>query len=180
MTSTSDPVAGVRAAARVHLVIGPVGAGKSTYARALCREHRAVRLTLDEWMTVLFRPDRPADGVMPWYVERADRCVEQIWRVTRSALDAGTDVVLEIGLIRRGDRDAFYARVDAAGVPLTVHVLDAPRDVRRDRVARRNAERADTFSMEVPPHVFELASDLWEAPDDDERADRELRWIEAG
>jgi predicted kinase len=162
---------------RIHLIIGPVGAGKSTFAIGLSKERRALRIALDEWMTVLFRPDRPATGVMEWYLERTDRCVEQIWRVSESALAAGTDVVLEIGLIRRSDRERFYERVDAAGLDLTVYVLDAERELRRERVARRNLERGATFSMEVPPHVFELASDMWEPPEDVECDDREVRFV---
>lgn len=155
---------------RVHLVVGPVGAGKSTHAAALAASERAVRLTLDEWMAELFRPDRPEVGVMAWYVERAARCVEQIWRLALEILRADRSVVLEIGLLQRGAREAFYARVDAAGFELVLHVIDAPRDVRRARVMRRNEERGATFSMVVPMEMFELASDLWEPPDADERA----------
>src|SRR3954470_7970699 len=33
----------------VHVVIGPVGAGKSTFARGLAAQTGAVRLTLDAW-----------------------------------------------------------------------------------------------------------------------------------
>ena len=40
---------------KIHLLIGPVGAGKSTFALELAREHRGVRLTLDEWMQSLER-----------------------------------------------------------------------------------------------------------------------------
>lgn len=163
--------------ARIHLVIGPVGSGKSTFATALARKHAALRLTLDDWMTRLFRPDRPVDDVMAWYVERARRCVEQIWEVTRGALEAGTDVVLEIGLIQRRDRESFYARVDREARELEVYLVDAPREVRRERVRRRNAERGSTFSMDVPPDVFELASDLWEPPDDTERDDRRVQIV---
>lgn len=163
--------------AQIHLVVGPVGAGKSTFANELCREHGAMRLTLDDWMTELFRPDRPDVGVMEWYVERTARCIEQIWKVTQSALDAGTNVVLEIGLIQRRDRSAFFARVDSARVEMVVHVLDAPRDVRRERVERRNAERGATFSMEVPSHIFELASDLWEPPTPRECEGRDVRFV---
>lgn len=162
---------------RILLVLGPVGSGKSTHALGLCRESPALRLTLDEWMTRLFRPDRPPEGAAQWYVERAQRCVDQIWRVTESALAAGMDVVLEIGLIRRGDREAFYRRVDEAGVELEVHLLDAPRELRRRRVARRNLERGETFSVEVPPQFFELASDLWEPPGEDELRMRTIRTI---
>ena len=165
--------------ARIHLVIGPVGSGKSTFAKALCREHSALRLTLDDWMTRLFRPDRPPTEVIPWYVERAARCVDQIWEVTQSALAAGTDVVLEIGLIRREERASFYGRVDAAAAELEVYLVDAPRELRRERVAQRNRERGDTFSVEVPPDFFELASDLWEPPVAPELDDRKIRVVEA-
>jgi predicted kinase len=164
---------------RVHLVIGPVGAGKSTHAIALAADTGALRLTLDDWMTRLFRPDRPPSGVVPWYVERAARCVDQIWVVARAALALGIDVVLEIGLLARSQREAFYARVadTAPHARLVVHVIDADRDVRRARVARRNVERGATFAMEVPAEVFELASDLWEAPGDEEAAGLDLRRV---
>ena len=154
----------------VHLLIGPVGAGKSTVALRLSRERHAVRLILDEWMAVLFRDDRPESGFVEWYVERAQRCVDQIWNVAREVLSAGADVVLEIGLLRRSERARFYRRVQDAGVAMNVLIVDAPRDVRRERVEQRNRERGETFTMVVPPAVFELASDMWEEPDDAERA----------
>lgn len=164
-----------RSGARLHLVIGPVGAGKSTFATALARERGAVRLTLDEWMTALFRSDRPESGVVAWYVERAARCVGQIASVADAVLDAGRDVVLEIGLLKRQERSAFYGRV--AGRALTVYVLDAARAVRRERVAERNRSGGPTFSMVVPPDVFELASDLWEAPEADECEGRDVQFL---
>ncbi len=159
----------------VHVVIGPVGSGKSTYALGLCREHAAVRFTLDEWFTSLFSPDRPASGVVEWYVERAARCVEQIWRVARAVVESGTDVVLEVGLLRRAQREGFYAKLEEAGCAYTVHVVDAPRDVRRERVLRRNEERGETFSMIVPMEIFEFASDQWEPPEDAEVEGRVVR-----
>jgi predicted kinase len=157
-------------APRAHLVIGPVGSGKSTFALELAKGRGAVRLTLDDWMSRLFSPDRPESGVVSWYVERAARSVEQIWVVAKSVLEAGCEVILEIGLLSRRERAAFYERAADAGIPLTVHVLDAPRDVRRERVEARNREKGATFSMIVPPAIFELASDMWEAPDEGERA----------
>jgi predicted kinase len=129
-------------------------------------------------MATLFSPDRPDEGRIPWYEERTARCIEQIWRLSAQLVAADTDVVLEIGLIRRRDRERFYRRVDAAKLPLEIYVIDAPRDQRRERVARRNAEQGETFSMVVPPEFFELASDLWEPLEDDERTGRAVRVIE--
>ena len=135
--------------ARIHLIIGPVGAGKSTYALRLADERAALRLNLDEWMAALFRPDRPSAGVMEWYVERTARCVALIGALARRLIAAGSDVVLEIGLIRRKEREELYRWVEDAGIDLTVYVLDAPRDVRRARVLRRNEEQGETYYLQV-------------------------------
>lgn len=60
---------------RVHLLIGPVGAGKSTYATTLADHLPGVRLTLDDWMSALYGDDpRPPDR-MAWYAERTERCL---------------------------------------------------------------------------------------------------------
>ncbi len=163
-----------RRRSRVHLVLGPVGAGKSTFALRLAQEHAALRLTLDQWMVQLFSPDRPEAGALEWYVERAARCVERIWSVVQAVTELGQDVVLEIGLLQRHERERFYQRVQDAGLELTLHVLDAARHVRRARVHERNQTQGATFSMVVPPAIFELASDLWEPPDESECLGREV------
>ncbi len=162
---------------RIHLIIGPVGAGKSTFARQLASERAALRLTLDAWMAVLFSADRPSQSVMPWYLERSARCIEQIWTTARDMIELCADVVLEIGLIQSSERVKFYRRVDEAKLAMTVYVLDAAREVRRERVEERNRSRGVTFSMVVLPAIFELASDLWESPDAVECEGRDVRFI---
>jgi len=158
----------------VHLVVGPVGAGKSTFARRFAAGERALRLTLDEWMTALFSQDRPETGRREWYVERRQRCTERIWEVAKAAAETGCDVVLEPGLLRRAERERFYARIEEAGLRLKVYALDAARDVRRARVMQRNDARSETFSMVVPLEFFELASDLWEPLQSDECEGRDV------
>jgi len=158
---------------RIHLIEGPVGAGKSTFAFQLGQRHRAPHLNLDEWMAILFRSDRPETDHRVWYAERKERCIEQIWRVACEILETDSDVVLELGLVQQSARQSFYERVAAAGYQMTVYLLDAPRDVRRERVRERNRSRGATFAMVVPDEIFELASDLWEPPDE-----RELRSID--
>jgi predicted kinase len=160
----------------VFLVEGPVGAGKSTFAARLGQQHAAPRLNLDEWMATLFRPDRPPDGFIDWYIDRKQRCIEQIWRVASDLIDTGTNVILELGLVQRAGREDFYARVDAAGYPLKVYVMDAPEAVRRARVRQRNVERGATFRMEVPDEIFDLANRMWEPPDDDEIFSRNIEF----
>lgn len=163
--------------ASIHLIEGPVGAGKSTFAGRLAMSRNAVHLNLDEWMVVLFQPDRPEVDFMKWYLERKQRCINQIWKVTCDLLNAGTDAVLELGLVQLPDRLDFYSRVDATDYQLEVYVLDAPEAERLQRVRGRNQEKDSTFQMAVSDEIFELASAAWTAPDESEIDERSIRLI---
>ena len=163
--------------ATVHLIEGPVGAGKSTYAARLSLQHRVPHLDLDEWMVTLFRPDRPEEEFMTWYAERKYRCIEQIWRVAFGLLDLGSDVILELGLVQLADREDFYRRVDGTDHALTVHWLDVSKAERARRVRARNAMQTGTFKMEVSDEIFELADAAWQAPDAAELAARDVRVV---
>jgi hypothetical protein len=53
---------------------------------------------------------------------------------------------------------------EAKGLSLHWHFVDAPQEVRRARVAHRNAARGETFVMEVTPQMFETLEALYEPP----------------
>lgn len=153
----------------LHLLIGPVGAGKSTYGRRRAVETASAFLDLDPWMVRLYGADaRPAENVIGWYLERRDRCRGLLWDVTLDVLRTGTDVLLEAGLVTAADREAHYGRARDEDLQLRVYLVDAPRDVRRARVLDRNASPG-AFTQIVPPAFFERASDAWEAPTAAER-----------
>jgi predicted kinase len=164
---------------KVHVVEGPVGAGKSTFAASLAPHIKGVHIALDEWFVRLFSPDRPVGDFVPWYLERKDRLLELIWDHSRHILAAGTDVILELGLIQRQQRVQFCERIRADGFDLALYILDESRDIRRQRVRLRNTEKGSTFSMVVPDHVFEVASDMWEAPDDIEQSESAIEYVSA-
>lgn len=158
----------------LHLIEGPVGAGKSTFAKSLAVRVNAPHIALDEWFAKLFSPDRPATDLMPWYIARKTRLLDHIWRHAQELMACGIAPVLELGLVQRQDREAFYLRAREAGVDLKIYLLQAPRDVRRERVMRRNVEQGPTFSMVVPAPFFEMASDVWEEPDEIEIAEHQI------
>lgn len=160
----------MRTPGTVHLLIGPVGAGKTTYAQQRIARSPAIHLDVDTCMVRLYGADpRPADGVMAWYLERRERCRGLLWDVALGALRCGTDVFLEFGLLQRIEREAFYERVRAQDLALNVYVLDAPRSVRRERVANRNRSPGEHTQI-VPSEFFDRASDVWEPPLESERA----------
>ena len=151
-------------AATLHVISGPCGAGKTTYAHALARRDGAVPFILDEWGARLFGPDVHGPIEIQWMLERAGRCAALIWSTATAVVAAGTSVVLDTGLMRRADRKRIRQMAEAAGLSLQWHFVDAPQAVRRARVAGRNAAKGETFVHEVTPQMFELLEGLYEAP----------------
>ena len=62
--------------ATLHVIFGPCGAGKTTYAHALARREGAVAFVLDDWGARLFGPDvqrSPRFRVDGWSASAAAR-----------------------------------------------------------------------------------------------------------
>ena len=153
--------------ATIHLLFGPVGSGKTTYGRVLAAERKAAFFCLDEWMAALFMMDAPVPLTLDWALPRTERCEQQIWAVARQLIALGVDVVLELGFFKRAQRNRVRALVADAGVEAAVHVLDVPREVRRERVRVRNQGSA-TLTVEVDDAMFDWAEDYYEPLGDDE------------
>ena len=150
--------------ATLNLVFGPCGAGKTTYAHALARREGAVPFVLDEWGVRLFRPDVQGPLDFGFMLERLTRCNALTWSTATAVLAAGTSVVLDLGLMRRADRESIRKIAQEAGLSMQWHFVDAPQEVRRARVAGRNETKGETFVAEVPPEMFDMFEALYEAP----------------
>lgn len=153
--------------ATIHLVLGPVGSGKTTHGRALAAERAAAFFCLDEWMAALFMMDAPRPLSLDWTLPRVERCERQIWSVTRQLIALGVDVILELGFFTRAQRRRVRELAAAAGIEVAVHVLEVPREVRRERVRARNLGSA-TLTIDVDDATFDWAEAYYEPLDEDE------------
>ncbi len=168
MPTTDESAAANRGT--LHLLVGPVGAGKSTYGRQRAAAGNALFLDLDTWMVRLFGDDqRPSRDVIAWYMERRARCRAVMWDVALDLVGTGRDVFLELGLVASAERVQTYQRATDEDIKLVVYVIDAPRELRRQRVARRN-DVAQPYTQVVPAEFFERASDAWEPVAEAERS----------
>jgi hypothetical protein len=84
----------------LHLIIGLPGSGKTTLAKQLERQHSALRLTPDEWVTRLFGVEVPEEPDIA-----RDTVETLLWQIATRALSLGVDVVLDFGCWARGARD---------------------------------------------------------------------------
>jgi len=153
---------------KIHLICGPVGAGKTTVAKALCREVQAIRFSIDEWMTTLFTPDLSGDIEYDWAMERIARMESLIWSQVVQLMSLDVDAVLDLGLLQRAHREKFYQLAKRGGFAFCLHHVDADRDVRWARVLGRNAEKGETYAMDVTIGMFDFCEGLFERPSGDE------------
>ncbi|HEY2794334.1 MAG TPA: ATP-binding protein [Micromonosporaceae bacterium] len=122
------------------LMVGLPGAGKTTRANQLATEHRALRLTPDEWMIALF------DGVQP--DGKRDILEGKLVTVALEALRLRTDVVLDFGLWGRDERAALRWLAASVGARCRVIYLPVTRSEQLARIGHRQAtEPHTTFPM---------------------------------
>lgn len=120
--------------ARLFIVCGLPGAGKTTRSTELSERFAAIRMSADDWM----------DGLdVDIWDEGVRQQVETIQgNVTMELLRTGTSVVIEWGTWTRSERDALRRRAAAVGALVHLEFLDAPLDVLWERVRDRAREQA--------------------------------------
>jgi predicted kinase len=136
----------------VYLLCGLTGSGKTTYAKRL-EAAGAVRLSVDE--EVHARHGRyGVDYPMSEYFDRERPVVEELPRRLVELVESGHDVVLDYGLWRRSDRDAYKRLVEAHGGRWRLLYFKVDPQVLRQRLADRN-RRADANALMVTPSALE-------------------------
>jgi predicted kinase len=150
------------------LIVGLPGAGKTSWARRLEEERKAIRLTPDEWMDALFNASE-VDG-RRWVLES-----EMLWGVAARALELGVDVILDYGCWSEEERDLFRTRAQQLGASAEIVVLDLPLQVLWERLQQRNENLPDA-TFPVTREELEEWNRMFEVPTADEvrRWDRHL------
>ncbi|MBT5072583.1 MAG: ATP-binding protein [Kordiimonadaceae bacterium] len=154
--------------AKIILISGLVGAGKSTYARELETSIGAIRFSIDEWMSTLFSADQVGEIEYEWAMERIGRIERQIWSMAEKLLKLDIPAILDLGLLQREHRQKFYDLAKAQNFQIETHLIEADKAIRWKRVQTRNKEKGETFSLEVNSEMFEFCEGLYEHPDKDE------------
>jgi len=140
----------------IHMICGPVGAGKTTYSIALAQELGAVRFSIDDWLSGLFFPDKPDPLTYDWAIARAKRCEARIMAVSQAILALGTDVIWDMGFMETDQRTRILDDVANTPYAVRLHALDAPADIRRARVRQRNIDMPEGYVMDVTDEMFDF------------------------
>ena len=118
--------------AKLVIVCGLPGSGKTTYAKQLQASLNAIRFCPDEWMNALS---------LNLYDEARREKIEFIqWQLGQQLLVLGLTVVIEWGTWGRSERDALRIRARQLGAAVELHYLAASPDVLFERIQRRGME----------------------------------------
>ena len=151
--------------AKVILLCGRLCCGKSTYAAKLCREGRAVTLSVDEVMLALFGPY--AGERHDLYAARTEGfLLEKSLELVR----AGVDVVLDWGPWQKEKRTAIRDFYVSRGIPFELHALEVDDATWRARIETRNRDVAHGACDAYPVDENLLAkfASRYEPPDPSE------------
>ena len=162
----------------IHLICGPIGAGKTTIAHQIAEQYGAIRFSEDEWLSKLFIPDAPQDLmscsddiISAWATEKYQRCRGQIWLLCERLLSLGVPVVLDGAAATKEQRDAFRKKASKCGVDFQLHYVTSDSETRKKRVFERNNEKGRTYSIEVTLGMFNMMETFFQPPVADELAE---------
>lgn len=121
--------------ARLIIVCGLPGSGKTTLAKCLEESLHAIRLAPDEWMDAL--------SINLYDEENRARIEALQWKLGQELLKLGLVVIIEWGTWGKSERDTLREGARKLGAAVELHYLSAPPEVLFERIQRR--------AMENPP-----------------------------
>lgn len=151
--------------AKVICICGRICSGKTTYARKLLRQSRAVLLSCDEITLALFGGD--AGEKHDEYVERIQ---DHLLRKSLELLENGIDVVLDRGFWMKEERDETRKFYVDHGASCEFHGIEIPDDLWQERLQKRNAAvlAGDGTAYYVDEGLASKFSGIYEPPAENE------------
>ena len=112
----------------LYLMVGLPGSGKTTRAKELEQETRAVRFTPDEWHIFLFGDDFGDNSpeARALHDQRHDRVEQLMWTVGQDLLRKGVSVILDFGFWAKEQREEKRREAQALGANFAIEYLDTP------------------------------------------------------
>jgi predicted kinase len=134
------------------LTVGLPGTGKTTAARRIEAEQKAVRLTKDEWVKALYGSENPPAA--------SDVIEGQLIQIGLRALELGVNVVIDFGLWSRDERSALRQAAADRGATVEMRYFELTPAEQRSRLSQRLAGAAHTTWHMSDEELVEWAASI--------------------
>jgi predicted kinase len=151
----------IRIMSRFHLLCGPCGAGKTSYAIKLADELSAVRFSSDEWIKKLYDDSLSSEMFTAYQTSVRNLAWDYALRIA----DLGIDSIMDFGFWTRKGRDKARQLITDHGHSYVLYYVTAPQYIRKQRVLRRSQEEDQ---LKIDEAAFDKFEHMFESPDDDE------------
>jgi len=147
----------------IHMLHGRICSGKTTFAKQLEKDKKAVRFSADEWMAQLFGSKHSdLDGI-----NYSNKVRELIYSLYTRLLSLGIDVILDDGFWTRADRNHMRKHADELDVNHKLYFISCPEEVLLNRLKKRNENLQDN-ALNISESKFKMAKDIFEPLGEDE------------
>lgn len=122
--------------AKLILMHGFIGSGKTTFSRKIESEMGAIRFTHDEWMDTLYGNNPPVDLFQTYY----GRVQTLILDLGERLLRRGQDIILDFGFWSRDSRDTMRQWGQNIGAEVILYSIECDIAVMRERTRKRTQD----------------------------------------
>ncbi len=147
-----------------YIICGFIGAGKTTFARKLEHETKAIRITKDEWIIKIFGNKITSDKNF----ERYDKNITELAKdIAFRILKSGKDVIIDEGFWVKSQRDDIKKKILQAGAKPIFYYVQSSVAKMKERVINRSKNPAKD-SFEISEEMFDSYLKYWQPPDESE------------
>ena len=123
--------------AKIHLICGFMGFGKTTFSKDLATKLPAVCLTHDEFMVDLYGRNMPYADFHTHY-HQVDTV---LWKLAKQILSTGTDVIMDYGFWNRQTRAEVQQKAKSLTPDVVWHQMVCDPETAKKRVLKRTREK---------------------------------------
>ena len=143
----------------IYIVGGLPGAGKSIYSKKLADKVNGIVFSMDVWMSDLYWVEKKPGEDVEWALQRMQRCEKRMISTCAQLSERNMSSILDIGFVNLVYRQKAYKKLDSLGLDYEIHFLDVAKEIRWQRVEKRNSQKGATFSFEVTREMFDFMED---------------------
>lgn len=151
--------------AKLYVLIGRIGCGKTTYAHKLCEQETTVLLSHDELMLQVNTNCIGREA----HVKQAMSITEYFMNLSKQLVSKGISVVLDYGFWTRKEREQVRCLAKELGVDYEIIYISIPEELRKHYVEKRNKKiKSDEKAYVMDKEKLERLDAFFEEPQEDE------------